>query len=435
MILFRTLLQDLQLKIPKFTKLLTKFAYFYSAEVGPQPVEDECPLKITLATTDEGCRITITNQLLTELVRNPRVKVCAFVPRINRELMDWAKKLNVELVEPRTVTGYFGKELLAYPPDSLDIDILIIHSYGLDLGRQAQLIKEKKRCKWVHVVHTNSEELKKYLENEQEASSQSEQQASEHDVQLALCEQADVVIAIGPKIAEAYRSALRSSRVEVFDLTPEIIPDLIDVRPVCEDGEIFRVFISATYHAKYFRVKGCDIAAQAISLLKDTSYHIIFLVLHTENADKLKMRLSEEFKLSQFTVKTFSGDPDHWRKLLCEVDLAIMPSRAEGFGTSHLRAMSADLPVLVSGNSGLGMALKKLPSGEKNVVYSEDPQDWANRIKEVRAKGAGNRASEAKQLRREYMEKFNWREQCGILVERMFGMVPNKKGTNPLIFY
>ena len=37
-----------------------------------------------------------------------------------------------------------------------------------------------------------------------------------------------------------------------------------------------------------------------------------------------------------------------------EADLVIMPSRTEGFGLAALEALSAGLPVLVNGNSGLG---------------------------------------------------------------------------------
>ena len=89
----------------------------------------------------------------------------------------------------------------------------------------------------------------------------------------------------------------------------------------------------------------------------------------------LKTRLlSEGIRLNQFTVRPFHSNLENWRKLLCEVNLMIMPSRTEGFGTSSLRAISADLPVLVSSNSGLGMALNKLSSGKNHVVDSDDPQ-------------------------------------------------------------
>jgi len=368
----------------------------------------------------------VNDQLVVELAKNPQVKVYGLVASSTQEQRDQAKRSNIELVHAKKMIGFSEKDLLAYPPDSLDIDILIIHSYGYDLGRQAQVIKETKKCKWVHVVHTISVELENFMEKV--SASRTGQEISEHDVQLQLCQEADIVIAIGPKVAEYYRSALFFCGKDVIDLTPEIVHDLIDVRPMRDDGEVFRVLINATYHAKYFKVKGCDIAAKAITLLQDMSYYLIFIVLPTENTEELKTRLKEDIKLSQFTVQHFSKSTETWKRLLCQVDLVILPSRTEGFGTTSLCCMSADLPVVISGNSGLGIALKKLPSGGKHVLDSEDPQDWAEKIKEVREKGARNRSFEAKQLKKEYMEKFSWKEQCDKLVEKMISMFPSKQG-------
>ena len=408
---------------------LIRFLYFNFADLEATPVKDEqCKLNITLVTNAEGWNITVNGQLVIELAKNPRVKMYGLVPSSMQEQRDQAKRSNIELVNAKKLIGYSEKDRLAYPPDSLDIDILIIHSYGRDLGRQAQIIKETKKCKWVHVVHTISQELEKYMDKA--SCSNTREQVSEHDIQLELCQEADIIIAIGPKVADAYRSELRhcGKHKDIVDLTPEIVQDLVDVRPVHDGGEIFRLLISATYPNKYFRVKGCDIAAKAVTLLQDMSYHLIFIVQPTDNAEELEARLRKDIKLSQVTVKHFSRSTENWKKLLCQVNLAIMPSRTEGFGTSSLQAMSADLPVLVSGNSGLGMALKKLPSGGKHVVDSEDPQDWADKIKEVREKGPRNQDLEAKQLRREYTEKFNWKEQCDDLVEKMIAMFPSKQG-------
>jgi len=111
----------------------------------------------------------------------------------------------------------------------------------------------------------------------------------------------------------------------------------------------------------------------------------------TENAEELKIRLNEDIKLSQFTVRHFSKSTETWKRLLCDVNLAIFPSRTEGFGTTSLCCMSADLLVLSVATVGFGMALKKLPSWGQHVLDSEDPQDWAEKIKEVREKGARNR--------------------------------------------
>jgi len=112
--------------------------------------------------------------------------------------------------------------------------------------------------------------------------------------------------------------------------------------------------------------------------------------------------------------------------LFCEVDLAIMPSRTEGFGLTALEALSAGLPVLVSGNSGLGLALKEVVSGSQCVVDSEDPKEWAKKIKAVREKSREVRLAESKLLRDKYLEKFRRQESCGLLLEKMQNLVFGK---------
>jgi len=393
-------------------------------------VKDEHRLNITLATNAEGWNTTVNGQLVVELAKNPRVKVSGLVPNSTQEQKEQAKKLNIELVDAEKPFGFSAEELLSFPPDSLDIDIFIIHSYGKDLGKQAQVVKKHKKCKWLHVVHTVSEELEKYMDKEKAGPSSSVTH-SEHQLQIELCKEADILIAIGPKVADAFKMALShcGKHLDIINLTPSVIHELIDVRPHHESGEVFRILISGTYPDKYFKVKGCDIAAKAVSLLQDTSYYLICVVTPSDDEHDLQDRLVKEgIKLNQFTVRPFHSSMENWRKLLCEVNLVIMPSRTEGFGTSSLRAISADLPVLVSGNTGLGMTLKKLPSGKNHVVESDDPQKWADRIAQVRAKDARNQSSEAKQLRSEYMERFSWKDQCSSLVDKMIMMFPNKQG-------
>ena len=372
-------------------------------------------LNITVATTTMGWNI-IANPLAIELAKNPRVKVCGLVPRSTQEQRDQATKSNIELVDAKRRLGYSEEELIAHAPDNLDIDIVINHSYGHNLGKQAQEIKEKKNCKWVHVVHTISTDAA------------NPEWLSDHELQLALCEEADIIIAIGPKVADAYKRALRhcGKHKDVITMTPGIIHDLAGVQTVCEGGEKFHVMISATYPSKYFKVKGCDIAAKAITLL-DLSYNLIFVVLPNDDAEVVNSQLEGLISLSQFTVKHVPRSTENWRKQLCQVDLVILPS-AEGFGTSCVRAISAGVPVLSSGNSGFGMALKKLPSGRMHILDSEDPQQWADKIRELRDKGRTQLTREAKQLREEYMRKYCWKEQCDKLVDKVMEIVPSKEG-------
>ena len=91
------------------------------------------------------------------------------------------------------------------------------------------------------------------------------------------------------------------------------------------------------------------------------------------------------------------------------------------------------MPVLVGENTGLGMALKKLDIGADYIIDSEKPQVWADKIKEVRKKGAENCFRDAQKLREEYMEKYNKQKQCHTLVQKMWGMSQDKQGNQKLM--
>ena len=398
---------------------------YFVAAPSLSKAKDDDKLNVTLVTNDEGWKITVTDQLLTGLAKDPSVKLSGVVGKTNPEVEAWAKKLNMNLFTPKEMIGYSPKERLEYPPDDLDIDVLIIHFFGSDLLRQAQTIEGPKKCTWVQVVHTVSQELAKYGEKKIHQ--------HHHKVQLDLCKRADMIIAIGPKVAEAYRNYLAFSRKYVFDLTPGIAHDLKDVRPVVEYGEIFRILVSAISYEKYFEAKGLDIAAKAIKLLPNTSYRILFLVKPNEDSEKLESRLETHLDKKQFTVERFEKNTENFKTLLCRVQLAILPSREEGFGTSILPALSAAVPVLISGNTGLGMAVKELSSGPKYIIYSDEPEVWAKKIEEVRKKGAGRCSEDAKKLRKEYMAKYCTQEQCHALVKKMRELSADKQGNGILM--
>ena len=386
-------------------------------------VSDKQPkLKVTLASDNEGWDIAVNGQLILELAANPRVKLSGLLPKgITEKQNKDAKKLGIELFEAKDIPVLLPSDTLAFPPDSLEIDVVIFHSYGRYLGRQAQIVRERKSCKWLHVIHTVCEELAKFSDTPAEL-------ITEHEVQIELSKIADVVIGVGPKVTAAYRSALQPSGKDkdVIDLTPGIFYNLISTRPTKEEGEKFHVLMSGSL--KYFKVKGCDIAAKAIKLLNSASYkyHLTFIVKPKENVAEITEALQNEgIDSNHFTVEVSNGAED-WSSLLCKVDLLIKPSRAEGFGVSGVRAISADLPLLASNYCGLGVALQKLPSGNKHVVESEDPQVWADKIREVKEKGSKINQLEAEELRSEYEKQFNWKEQCDKLVTQMLSLISEK---------
>lgn len=370
---------------------------------------------MTLASDSDGWNKIVNEQLVVELAKDKRLNVSGFVPRNTKEQRDHAESINIKLVDAEDFSGYSAIELLAHPPDSLDIDILLIHSIGPALGRQAQVIKKHKKCKWAQVVHIACEDVQEFLESADK---------NDRKLQAELCGKADIIITIGPKVAEECKRFLRFSEKhgDVFELTPGII-ESPHIRQVYEDTGKFYVLFSGSW--KYFKAKGGDIAAQAIKSLNASSYHLIVALrpCERENEEEIKQALQQEgVDHHQFSVRISESHQDWW-KWLCEVDLIIKPSRAEGFGMSGLLAISANLPVLISTYSGLGVVLKNMSSGQKHVVESEDPQVWALRIREIKEKGKETRLMEAEELRNEYRMQFSWKEQCDKLVEKFSGMV------------
>ena len=102
-------------------------------------------LKVTLASDNEGWDIAVNGQLILELATNPRVKLCGLLPKgITEKQKEDAKKLGIELFEAKDIPVLLLSDTLAFPPDSLEIDVLILHSYGRYLGRQAQIVRERK---------------------------------------------------------------------------------------------------------------------------------------------------------------------------------------------------------------------------------------------------------------------------------------------------
>ena len=113
------------------------------------------------------------------------------------------------------------------------------------------------------------------------------------------------------------------------------------------------------------------------------------------------------------------------KDLLSEADLAIMPSKSEGFGLAALEALSAGLPILVGSRSGFAKALENVPHGYSCIVNSDEPAKWAEEIEAVRSRH-GMRLEEIKALKARYGEKYRWDEQINALVKKMWKMVDGK---------
>ena len=370
---------------------------------------------------------TFNRELAIHLAKHPKVEVFFFLPKCDRAEMQAAKKKQITLVEAEPIIGLSELQWLCHPPKWLQIDFVIGH--GVVLGSQAQIIRKNSTCKWIQFVHTDPEELGMFKDYPDAVSKGEEK----HKDEVKLCEMADVVVAVGPKLAEACRSYLRYCKKDqdVVEITPGIFSEFSKVVQSSTEGSIFRVLSFGRGDAEDFHLKGFDIAAKAVAKVNDT--HLIFVGATSKKQDEVAARLKKcHLTASRLRVKAYMEIRDDLNKLFSSVDLAIMPSRTEGFGLAALEALSAGLPILVSGNSGFGKALAEVTFGSSCVVPSEDAEKWAQEIDKVKAKKRATRLDESKSLLKNYAKKYKWQDQTIDLIEKMMA-IRNGKQFNLLL--
>ena len=383
-------------------------------------------LKVTLLSCEwgstKGGLSTINRELAIQLAKNDNVEVSMYLPLFSEEDERAAAGFRVCLVKAKKKPGYDPIEWLTLVPKDHHMDVVIGH--GLPLGRQVPTIKElHPDCKWIQVVHTDPEELAMF----KDYASPTVKGAKKHQAEVELCELADQVVAVGPKLTEAFACYLRScgKDQDVINLTPGIFSEFANINQAAEERETFRVLVFGRGDSEDFLVKGYDIAACAVAKLnnEERSFKLVFVGAPDGEEDKVKERFLKEGILPCQLIVRSAKEREQLAKQFYEADLVMMPSRTEGFGLAALEALSAGLPVLVSGNSGIGKALKKVPNGSCCVVNSEKPKKWAKAIRTVCSKEREVRLREAILLRQNYAATYQWEGQCSTLVEKMLEMI------------
>jgi len=388
-------------------------------------------LKVTLLGSEWGSSAgglsTLNRELAIHLARHPKVKVSLLVPEgyCNDEVKREAdEKYGITVVDAKKRPDCDDHlDWLSFPPEDLSMDIVIGH--GKKFGKQGKAIRHTNRSRrWIQVVHTAPEDLAKY-KGYPEPIAEGEKK---HEDEIDLCKRADLVVPIGPRLEEIYSSYLRryEKDLDILSLTPGLFErEFGDLEQSPKERSVFKVLLFGRGDDEDFELKGYDIAAKAFAdeRLKER-FHLVFVGAPDGKQDKIMDKLlGYRVSREQLFVRRFKQSRQEMKDLLCEVDLAIMPSRSEGFGLVALEALSAGLPILVGRNSGFAKALENIPFGESCIVDSNEPTKWAEAIRAVRDKHRGKRLEEVKVLRKAYKEKYSWERQCEVLVEKMWTMV------------
>ena len=399
------------------------------SKVGPEQrahLSTRALLNVTLLgsewTSSAGGLSTFNRELAIHLAQHPEVQVSFLVPEGNCKYEDKieAQGYGITVVDAKKCLGYKPLYWLSFPPDDLKMDVVVGH--GVKLGRQGQVIRKNKDLKWVQVVHTAPEDLSRYKRYPNPIS----KGEKKHEDEVGLCKLADLVVPVGPRLEEAYSSYLQRRKNDVFSITPGLFErEFGDLEQGPKENGEFKVLLCGRGDDEDFELKGYNVAAKAFTnhRLKKKPYQLVFVGATDGKQDEVREKLLQcGITEEQLIVRKFVQSREDMKDLFCEVDLAIMPSKSEGFGLIALEALSAGLPILVGRKSGFARAVKNFSSGKSCIVDSDDPTEWAEAIEGVRLRH-GVRLEEIKALRASYDKRYGWKEQCETLVEKMWRLV------------
>ena len=301
------------------------------------------PVKVTILAavwdSSYSAMIIFTMQLANQLARSSvkSLQVSVLIPE-NTYIDPWgmsaAENCGVTIVKAKKKPGFPDPiDWLYYPPEDLKTDIVI--GIGTQLGRIAQLWKIQYQCKNIQIAVSELSNI--FVQGID---------CCIEDSMEELFINADVPVAIGPKTTDYLSASLRSEEKQVFNLTPGIISDLINLTlDDTKDGTKCRVLLVGGDTPQNFQEEGLKLVAEAMVELKDKSYHLIFLGTGKGMEQQFANFLHQcGVPKRQVTIRSLPKTEREWKKLLCEVDLAIMPSGDKEFGWEALLALSAGLP-------------------------------------------------------------------------------------------
>ena len=375
------------------------------------PIHGSRKLKITILASEWGSTkrglSTINRELAIQLAKFSYVEVTFFLPKCSNEDKKAANSHGISILEAPRLPGFNELDQLCFPPENLSIDVVV--GYGVKLGRQAQVIRNSHKCKWVQVVHTHPQEVGMYKCYEKPIATGQEK----HGIEEELCEMADVVVTVGPKLTEAFHWYQNWSKKSVFEFGPGTFADFSSVQPVTVKRKQSRVLVFGQGH---FELKGFKIAARYAAALSDTLLYFVG-VPHGKHEEIAKCFVDLGIPENCLKMRVYEDSQEVRRQLFCAVDLVLM-SRSVGFGLMGLEGPSAGLPVTVSSNSGFREAQGSLPFGFEDLftaLLANLERTWNRETK--------SQFNEIKAVQDSCGTRYGWSEQCKGLIEELFKLV------------
>jgi D-inositol-3-phosphate glycosyltransferase len=264
--------------------------------------------------------------------------------------------------------------------EGLGYDLLFSH-YWLS-GEVACLLRPRLAPSWAHIAHTLG-----LVKNRTLASGARAEPDSRIRVEATIAHEADLLIA-----------STEDESLDLVDLYGAD-PDRVFVVPPGVDLSMFQPIDRAEARRKIGfgpgrlllfvgrleRLKGVDVAINALALLRDRKHDDVRLVILGEDSkegdESEKQRLKAIATAAGMRDRVdFLGSVAHHELpyFYSAADVTVMPSYSESFGLVALEAQACARPVVASNVSGLRSVVRDDVSGY--LVDNHDPAAYAERI-------------------------------------------------------
>lgn len=351
---------------------------------------------------------------LANTTTNNSMKIHCYVSKSDDRDRQDAEKHNVNLITAKKIPGSMDPlDCLKLPPPGIRIDVVVSH--GRKFGVPAYFIVQITNCKWIQFLHVCCEDLGKYKNQERSGEDSIQDNENKHRCELELCKAADAVVGVGRELQAKYKSYLPDIDVQI--LTPGIFesfnqPVRHGSRSVGEDSQVFNVFVFGRVNFEDLAVKGLDIISETVASL-GRRFKLTCVGSPPGQQKEFETWFLEKTGIArdQLTIRRYCNQ-DEVKGMFREADLVALPSRVEGFGLIAVEAISAGVSVLISRQSGISTALRKVQGGNSVIVNSEKPEEWANRIQEMSLQAPQQRCKNARRLRENYGKTYSWESEC-----------------------